>query len=234
MSSNLIKSSSIGQIQNKSLREHVLEMLHAAIINGELKPGQALLEADLAAQLGVSRAPVREAINILNAEGLVETVPYHGTKVKNLLRKDIEELYSIRSLLEGFAIQCILLQADITPAIERLRAVCNEMMQAADAGSLRDVNQIDRKFHDTLVAASDNTLLVTMWGTVALRVRQVMALRNQRQGDLHQIARNHYIITELIERRATEEAVNYIHQHIGTAGDLIAQGWKQDEASNND
>ncbi len=76
----------LGQIHNKSLREHVLDMLHTAIINGELKPGQILVEADQVGQLGGSRAPVREAINILATQGLVAVVPYHGTTVKKLSR----------------------------------------------------------------------------------------------------------------------------------------------------
>ena len=98
---NRSSAPSLTQIHNRPLRDHVLDMLHSAIVNGELKPGQLLIEADLAAQLGVSRAPLREAINILSTEGLVEIIPYHATSVKKLSRKDIEELYSVRSLMEG-------------------------------------------------------------------------------------------------------------------------------------
>lgn len=220
---------SLGQIQVKSLREHVLEMLHAAIINGELKPGQTLVEAELAAQLGVSRAPLREAINILNAQGLVEIVPYHGTTVKKLARKDIEELYSVRSMMEGFAIQRIILSGETQAVVDKLRDICNAMVSAADEGNLREVNRLDRHFHDTLVASSGNALLEMLWNTVSMRVRQVMSLRNQRQSSLHDIARNHFIIVDAIERRDTEEAVRLIHLHIGAAGDLIVNGWEEDD-----
>ena len=183
MTINLTKSKTdgptLGLIQNKSLREHVLEVLRNAIVNGELKPGQTLIEADLASQLGISRAPLREAINILNAEGLLETVPYHGTTVTKLARKDIEDLYSIRSLMEGFAVQRLIALGQAEAVAERLRDICADMMAAADEGNLREVNLIDRHFHDTLVASSQNELLVMLWGTVSLRVRQVMSLRNQ-------------------------------------------------------
>lgn len=224
---NVIEKPSLGQIQNKSLREHVLEMLHTAIVNGELKPGQTLIEAELAAQLGVSRAPLREAINILNAEGLVEIVPYHGTTVKKLARKDIEELYSIRSLMEGFAVQRIIESDQTAQVVARLREICDSMLAAADAGDMRDVNMIDRHFHDTLVASSQNSLLVMLWSTVSLRVRQVMTLRNRSKGDLHEIARNHTVIVDAIERQETDIAVQLIHHHIGTTGDLIAEGWEE-------
>lgn len=221
----------LGQIQNKSLREHVLETLHNAIVNGELKPGQTLVEAELAAQLGVSRAPLREAINILSAQGLVEIVPYHGTTVKRLSRKDVEELYAVRSLMEGFAIQHVILSGDTDVVVRELRAICDDMLKAADNGDLRMVNQIDRQFHSTLVASSRNDLLLMLWSTVSLRVRQVMSLRNRSKGNLHEIARNHLLILEVIERKDAAEAVKLIHHHIGATGDMIAEGWEEDASS---
>ena len=78
----------LAPIPNKSLREHVLDALRDAILNGELKPGQTLVESDLATQLGVSRAPLREAIQILKTEGLLEAVSYKGTTVKHLEKKE--------------------------------------------------------------------------------------------------------------------------------------------------
>ena len=75
---------SLTQITNKPLREQVLDALRDAIIQGEFKPGQPLVETELAAQLGVSRAPIREALQVLNSEGLLETIPYHGTTVRRL------------------------------------------------------------------------------------------------------------------------------------------------------
>ncbi|MBK9745396.1 MAG: GntR family transcriptional regulator [Chloroflexi bacterium] len=228
MQKNLSGVPSLAQIQNKPLRDHVLDMLHTAIVNGELKPGHTLVEAELAAQLGVSRAPLREAINILSTQGLVEVVPYHGTTVKTLSRKDIEELYSVRSMMEEFAIKHIILTANTSAVVADLRVICAEMLEAAEAGDLRAVNQIDRYFHDTLVASSGNDLLVMLWSTVSLRVRQVMSLRNRSKGDLHQIARNHIGIVDVIERRAVDEAVRLIHDHIGLTGDFIAEHWDDD------
>jgi len=230
---NYSDTPSLGHIQSKSIREHVLDMLNAAIINGDLKPGKTLVEADLAAQFGVSRAPIREAINTLSAQGLVETVPYHGTTVKKLARKDIEELYSIRSLMEGFAIQRIITSGNAQNVAADLREICTAMLTAADSGELKEVNQVDRHFHDTLIHASEHGLLVMLWRTVGMRVRQVMALRNQSKGDLHQIARNHIIIVEAIEREDINEAVDLIHEHIGMTGDLIAEGWEEDAVDTN-
>jgi len=233
---NLSSIPSLAQIHNKPLRDHVLDMLHAAIVNGELKPGQMLVEAELAAQLGVSRAPLREAINILSTQGLVEIVPYHGTTVKKLLRKDIEELYNVRSMMEEFAIKHIILSERTQAVVTELRMICADMLEAAEAGDLRGVNQIDRHFHDTLVSSSGNDLLLMLWSTVSLRVRQVMSLKNRKKGDLHAIARNHFGIVDVIERRDVEEAVRLIHYHIGHSAGVIAEGWEEDRSlsANND
>ncbi len=230
MQKNLSSIPSLAQIHNKPLRDHVLDMLHAAIVNGELKPGQVLVEAELAAQLGVSRAPLREAINILSTQGLVEIVPYHGTTVKRLLRKDIEELYNVRSMMEEFAIKHIILSERTQAVVTELRMICADMLAAAEAGDLRGVNQIDRHFHDTLVSSSGNDLLLMLWSTVSLRVRQVMSLKNRKKGDLHAIARNHFGIVDVIERRDVEEAVRLIHYHIGHSAGVIAEGWEEDSS----
>lgn len=231
MQKNLTETPALGQIQNKSLREHVLDMLHIAIVNGELKQGQTLVEAELAAQLGVSRAPLREAINILSTQGLVEVVPYHGTTVKKLTRKDIEELYSVRSLMEGFAIKSIIESERITEVVAELRGICAAMEMAADAGDVTQLSEMDRHFHNTLIMSSGNDLLAMLWNTVSLRVRQVMALKNRSKGNLHIIARNHSTIVDVIERKETDDAVRLIHSHIGATGDLIAKGWPEGSES---
>lgn len=225
----MTKNTALGQIDNKSLRDRVLDSLRTAIINGELRPGDTLIETDLAAKMGVSRAPLREAFNILSAEGLVETVPYHGTTVRKLVRKDIEDLYSVRSMMEVFAIERIIDagQGCIDEAVSVLVSICDEMMEAARQGSMVDVNRIDRQFHNALIIHSDNALLLMLWSSVTLRVQQVMSLRNKKTGDLQQIARNHLAIVDAIARSDTPEATRLICAHIGMSGDLIAEGWEE-------
>ena len=220
-------------IANKSLREHVLDVLRDAILNGELKPGHTLVESELATQLGVSRAPLREAIQILNTEGLLETVPYKGTSVKHLDKKDIEELYSLRSVLESFAIQLIILQ-NKPEHVQYLRQHFDAMLQAAKADDLKLLNQIDRKFHDTLIESSNHSLLISIWVVVAMRVRQVMALRNKRFTDITQIAYNHLAIVDAIAASDQVKAVELITDHVASVGDLIAEDWDNNQNKSGD
>ncbi len=219
----------LSQITNKPLREQVLDALRDAIIQGDLRPGQPLVETELAAQLGVSRAPLREALQILNSEGLLETIPYHGTTVRRLTRVNIEELYSLRSVLEAFAVRRIIACAE--PAdVERLKLHFEAMLAMAERGDLKGLNEEDRAFHDTLIELSRHSLLMSTWNMVALRVRQVMALLNERNTQLRQIALNHLPIIEAISDGDEERAVALIEKHIAATGELIAEGWDDDES----
>jgi DNA-binding GntR family transcriptional regulator len=219
-----VPAKSLNQINNKPLRDRVLDALREAIISAELKPGDPLIELELSAQLGVSRAPLREAIQVLSREGLVETIPYRGAIVRNLSRRDIEELYSLRSVLESFAIQRII-ELDDAEQIARLRAVFESMLAAAQSGDLKAVNNIDREFHDTLIELSDHNLLVMTWSSVSMRVRQVMALRNSRNSDITRIAYNHLPIIEAIEKGDEDQALQLIREHVASSGDLLAENW---------
>lgn len=216
------------QIANLSLRERVLDILRDAILAGEFQPGQSLVEADLATQLGVSRAPVREALQTLNTEGLIDTVPYHGTKVRRLTRIDIEEIYSLRGVLESFAIQRIIERNDEAD-INKLRSILDEMYLAARQGDLKSLSGQDQNFHTTLIRLSHHSLLISIWNMVAMRVRQVMALRNQTNQDITQIARNHLPIIESIVAGDTRRAQTLISQHAASAADLILEDWAYDE-----
>lgn len=208
----------------------MLGVLREAIIHGDLKPGQPLVESDLAAQLGVSRAPIREALQILNTEGLLEVVPYRGTTVRALTKADIEELYSLRSVMEVFALYRLFAQPQ-PKNIGVFRELYEAMLRCANEGDLKQVNEIDRRFHDTLIDMSGHRLLALVWNSLSMRVRQVMALLNERNTDLKQIAYNHLPLVEAIEQGHEEAAVTRLRQHIAAAGDLIVEGWDDSEVS---
>jgi DNA-binding GntR family transcriptional regulator len=219
------------KLQMKSIRVHVLDLLRDRILNGEYKPGDPLIESDMADALEISRAPLREALQILAAEGLVENVPYKGSKVRSLTGKDIEELYSLRGVLEAFAIQRIIERNELT-AHDSLYNRYAAMYEAAVAGDLRRVTAEDQQFHTTLITLSDNGLLLSTWNGVANRVQQVMALRNKQNTDITQIAANHIPIIEAIVARDTPLATQLIHQHVASAADLVLTTWQYTEVPN--
>lgn len=208
------------QVPKVPLRNRIVDAVRDAIFRGDLEPGQALVEADLASDLGVSRGPIREALRTLAKDGLVQTVSYQGTRVRSLSQRDIEEVYSLRSLHETFAIKRIIDRGAHHRSDELWRDY-DEMVQAGEAGDLRTLNSADERFHRTIILLADHAMLVEIWTTLSMRVRQIMALRNRTNPDLREVARNHIRIIEAIERGDAVEASSLIRRHVATAADLI-------------
>ncbi|MFC1960671.1 GntR family transcriptional regulator [Chloroflexota bacterium] len=221
----MTKIANLDQIAVKPLREQILDALRDAILHGEFKPGDPLIESELAAQLGVSRAPLREAIQVLSAEGLVETIPYHGTSVRALTKKDIEEIYSLRAALESFAVERIITRNNAQD-IENLCQIYDDMLSAAEQADWKRISWQDQIFHNTMIELSDHKLLLSTWNVLALRVQQVMALVNKSNNNIVQIAHNHLPIIEAIIAADTQTATDLIQRHAASAATLILEGWE--------
>jgi DNA-binding GntR family transcriptional regulator len=207
-------------VDTRPLRQQIADALQNAILNGEMKPGEALVETDLAAKLGVSRAPVREALQLLSNSGLVETVPYRGTTVRSLSNRDIEEIYSLRTTLETFALRRAM-ERDAKGLVASLTSIYNAMEERAGAGDWASVSAEDQRFHQALISAADHDLLRHVWGDLNVRVRQIMALRNLRNESTMTIVYNHLPIVEAIAQGDVETAVATLARHIATAADLF-------------
>lgn len=229
---NLVNDkSNLNLIDNKPLRERIADMLRESILTAELKPGETIVESALADQFGVSRAPLREALQILNAEGLIEVIPYHKSMVRRLTRADIEELYSLRSTLEAFAIKRII-QNHETLNLDLLKISCDKMVEAARINDAQTVSVFDHQFHDTLITLSQHNLLISMWSSVSQRVHQVLALRDMRRKDIEVMALSHIPIIDAIEACDLPLATKLIEIHIETASDLIVDIWDEEAYGN--
>ena len=212
--------SRLAEISNLPLRQKIATALREAILSGELKPGQHLVEMTLASQLGVSRAPLREALQSLSKDGLIETVPYRGTKVRKLSRKDIEEIYSLRGLHEGFAIGRIT-ERGRAEDVEKLRDICAAMQGVAEAKDYKQLNLLDDTFHRTLIVLAEHDMLLNIWNQLSMRVRQIMSLRNHLNRDPMEVALNHPPIVNAIESGTADKAVAMIQKHVASAADLV-------------
>ncbi len=198
-------------IEQTPLRVQIAERIRRAIVTGKLRPGTVLVETALAEQMNVSRAPIREAIAILENDGLVETAAYKGKRVKPLTVREVEETWSLRQTFEVMAVRRILdREADVAPLWEPCRA----MQAAAEAGDRETLILADEQFHRTLIELSDHHLLLQSWNALYLRIHQIMALRNRRDSDdLAEIAGNHPPIVRALEERDTRTAVRLISDH---------------------
>jgi DNA-binding GntR family transcriptional regulator len=207
----------IAPIEQTPLRMQVADKLRRSIITGKLRPGTTLVETALAEQLNVSRAPIREAIQILESDGLVETVAYKGKRVKPLTAREIEETYGLREVFEVMAVRRIL-EKGISAA--PLWEPCKAMEAAARAGDREALTAADEAFHRTLIGLSDHELLLSSWRNLYLRIHQIMALRNVAQPNLADIAGNHPPIVRALEARDIDRAVHLISEHTRSVADI--------------
>ncbi|BEP27747.1 GntR family transcriptional regulator [Helicovermis profundi] len=158
----MIKKKGKFHIKNyKPLGEVVFDYLREAILSGELKPGERLMEITLAEQLGVSRTPVREAIRKLQKEKFVEMIPRKGAYVANLTAKDIIDVLEIRIVLEGFASE--LASVRITDEeIDELGEILSGFNNSLDTKDTVGMIERDNEFHDKIFEATRNNKLIDM------------------------------------------------------------------------
>ena len=143
------------------LRDVVFHTLREAILKGELKPGERLMELQLAAKLGVSRTPIREAIRMLEQEGLAVTIPRRGAEVAKMTEKDMQDVLQVREALDELAAEI----ACECMTDEELAALKQAMEAFEQAVSTRDIKQIadtDMVFHDIIYQATRNPKLVNI------------------------------------------------------------------------
>ena len=204
----------------KPLRDVVFENLRGAIVEGKLKPGQRLMEVQLAEQLGVSRTPVREAIRKLELEGLVVMLPRKGAYVANMSLKDVVDVLEIRASLEGLAAS---LSAErITDEdIKKLESIVEEFENNVDESNVEALLKKDVEFHECIFKSTNNKrlhqLINSLW-------EQVYRFRFTYVSDYNStvnIIEEHKMILDAIKNRDSELAKKYAMEHIQTAENFM-------------
>jgi DNA-binding GntR family transcriptional regulator len=205
-------------VKQQPLSQTLLITLREAIISGQLKPGQPLIQAKLATQFGVSRAPLREALHRLEEEGFVRTIPYKGTAVAPLTQQHVAEIRSLRKMLEEFAAQLIIddLRQDQLAEIE---AIYLRMRHAAERGDIDAVDAEDLALHAKVCELSGHSLLMDVWNRYANQFRRVLTFTNRVNQNLTLIVGQHDPLLAAFRGR-DRDALRDFYQHHET--DLTA------------
>ncbi|WP_407645530.1 GntR family transcriptional regulator [Amycolatopsis alkalitolerans] len=143
------------------MRQRVVDELRERIVTGKLKPGDRLVERDLAEGLGVSRLPVREAIRALESEGFLETPSPRRVVVRQLSRVDVEELFDVREALEVLACGLAAERAGDT-GLARLEEILKRAAEATDSGQGARITEANNRFHEEILAVADHRLLSSL------------------------------------------------------------------------
>ncbi|MER7245301.1 GntR family transcriptional regulator [Kribbella sp. NPDC000426] len=208
--------------QRENLRDSVANALRAAVISGELKPGEVYSAPTLGARFGVSATPVREAMLDLVREGLVISLRNKGFRVTEVSDEDLDNVAAVRQLIEPPTIR------DVVPAIPaadypRLRRLAEDIVVAAQAGDLIAYIEADRVFHVTLLAYSGNQKLVDVVSDLRSQTRLLGLTPLVESGRLLPSATEHHELMDLVEAGDGEGAEQLMRRHIGHVRGLWAR-----------
>jgi DNA-binding GntR family transcriptional regulator len=196
------------------MRRRATDVLRAAIVGGRLRPGDRLKEVDLSEQLGISRAPVREALRQLEHEGLVVSLPYRATEVLGISQEEIAEvLVPIRLTLEMFAFRRALprLSEDDVAALGEL---VQTMRQAAALGDLDALAEADVRFHELVIERSGQPHCLQIWRSIQPRVRAYFRRDAPVHSRLDEIAEEHEELLDVLRRGDEIRLLETVRLHI--------------------
>lgn len=210
-----------------TLRDSVRQTLREAILKGRLAPGEAINQVALSKEFGVSRGPLREALSLLEEEGLVTNIPYRGTFVADFNDRIIHDTYSLRRVLEQFAVELAMTRSNPTEMTE-LRAVYQSMAAAVDAEDMEQFHELDLAFHRQIYTMADHELLAQMWMTIEANVKRSIFYGNFQHQDesLHVMLDSHRQILEAIESGDIAAAKQEIDRQLDAACKKLVAKWK--------
>lgn len=200
-----------------SMVEVIVQRLRALIVSGEVRPGDRLIEERLTVMFGVSRPPLREALRILQKDGLVQSLPRRGFIVVPITAEDVREIYSLRLVLERMAVELAMPVKDPS-RLQPMRDALEDMRVAAEAGDDDAVVAANSRFHAALVSMTGHTRLIATYEGIRLQLELCMAynlrFREQLFGDRNDVHPRHAKLLESIEK-GDKEAVLYEVTHHG-------------------
>lgn len=208
-----------GGLNRLTLREQVLEALRTAITSGELRPGSALGEVEIAARYGVSRGTVREALRFLQQSRLVSGDARGKLQVHRATPQEIAEIFSVRGALEGLAVQTIVAMPDRRSRVERLRkALPPEDLH----GDFTLHMNLDLAFHECLAELSGNATLLDNWRMLEDRMRIVFFSTDSTRPVPIMARSHHRPIVDAIEAGDAHQARRTVHLHMNEASRVWA------------
>lgn len=206
--------------QSGSLRSRVFTQLQNDILNGRYEPGESLIELKLSEELGVSRTPIREALRQLELEGLVQSIPNKGAIVKGVSAQDIQDIYTIRMLIEGLAARWA--TEKITPReLEELK----EAVELEEFYTLKNDNvhllQFDTRFHDIIFKASKSKPLMHTLSTFHHYVQKARRISMSSPERALEVLEEHKAILQAIIDKDAYKAERLTTEHVRNASSSL-------------
>ena len=195
------------------LRDVVFNTLRQAILRGELKPGERLMEIQLANKLGVSRTPIREALRKLELESLVNMVPRKGAEVADITEKSLRDVLEVRKALEELSVQ-LACEKITEEEIEELKRVAERFKDTLDDQDVTKIAEADVAFHDVIYTATDNQKLILLLNNLREQMYRYRVEYLKKEEAYPQLIAEHEELIDNISKRNKEEATRIMCEHI--------------------
>jgi DNA-binding GntR family transcriptional regulator len=201
----------------KSIRQIVCQHIREQILSGELPPGSRLVETEIAAELGVSRTPLREAFRELESEGLIVYTRHQGVQVASLQLKDMEEIYEIRRVLEGLAARLAATRRTDQDIEAMLNGPVKQMEKAHAHGRVRDIPRAHTEFNELLYRMAGNDRLHDILHNYRQYTERSQMASMTRPGRAAEIIQEHREIAEAIQTKDPDRAQAAAEVHVANA-----------------
>lgn len=221
---------SMDNYQYMPLRDVVFHTLREAILHGELKSGERLMEIKLANRLGVSRTPIREAIRMLELEGLVIMVPRKGAQVAQITEKDLKDVLEVRMGLEELAVKfaCERITPEQMSKLEQAAREFETQVYSVEQEDITALAEADVKFHELIYQATGNQRLVQLINNLR---EQMYRYRIEYLKDVkirESLIEEHNAICQALKNRDAQSAYRYTFVHISRQQDTIMKMMNHD------
>lgn len=202
------------------LRDVVFNTLRQEILTGKLKPGERLMEIQLANKLGVSRTPIREAIRKLELEGLVIMIPRRGAEVAQITLKDLKDVMEVRCALDVLAIELACGRMGHEELTELYQA-CENFREAVKTGDTRKMAEADVVFHDTIVLSTGNRRLIQLVSNLSEQMYRYRFEYLKDATSHEMLQHEHMEMYQSILNKDKAAAANVVRKHISNQEEAI-------------
>jgi DNA-binding GntR family transcriptional regulator len=207
--------SQLGGLAKTSLREQALDVLRNAVTSGEIRPGTHLVETELSAALSISRGTLREALRQLEQEGLIEPSERGRLRVRTLSAAEIEQMFQVRSALEGLAAASLCRLKNRKTVVRKLQTALSAL--AAATGSINDMVEIDLDFHRTMCTLTGNTALVRSWEGIAGSIRMSIMFAGTERALTNMSVPRHQLLVDAVAAGNPDAARTAVEEHMSEA-----------------
>jgi DNA-binding GntR family transcriptional regulator len=214
------------RIENhQTLREKIVNSIREAIIKGVLEPGEKVPEPELARRFGTSRTPIRESFRQLESEGFLTVIPRKGAIVRSFTKKDIEEFYAIKALLEGYAAR-IAVEKITEDDIKKMEILNDKLERVSDIQDLKRALEIHNEFHEVFIKACGNDKLYRLIDNLVSQF-SIFRFSISQKGRIEGSIEQHKAIIDAFKKRDSELVEKLVRENAMYGRDVLIREMKE-------